>query len=546
MLITAAIAFAAVLGLLYCIFREVRKTAGMRNEVSALKKQVVQLSAKAELLSLAGRVSSLGTWEYFPEQELLNWSEELYRIYGIEDRKSGLTVAASEAYIVPEYREKVSKELQSAIRNQSAFAVEYQIMLSSGIRKYVLAQGFYMVQENKLVGTLQDITQQKEAVLKLKINETLLREAEMVSHNGSWEWIEDREFLLWSDEMYNIHGFLPHSVFVSLPWYASLVHEEDQRFFARDFLAALKTKRSFRTSYRIVRPSGEIRYVLSTAEYRKIGLNDFAYIGNTQDVTELRKAQVQLEEKVTELNRSNQELEQFAYVASHDLQEPLRKIKAFGERLKALLPEQENTEAVDYLERMGNAAERMRILINDLLAFSRATRAHRDFIPLELGVLLREVLQSLDYTIEQQQAKVELKAEQVIDGIQSQLYQLFMNLLGNALKFTVPGRLPEISIVGRVIFGHELETGELVPGAQYAELSIRDNGIGFDAEDAGRIFDIFHRLNPRAEYSGTGIGLAICKKIADNHSGLIRAEGQKGKGAVFTVFLPVKQTKRNQ
>lgn len=516
-----------------------------KNEVAGLKAKNEQLSAKADLLTLAERISSLGTWEYFLDSKIITWSEELHRIYGVEYNGAPLSIELSEQLVAPEYREKVAKEVQSAIHNNTTFAVEYQIMQPSGTRRYVLGQGFYIEKENKLVGTIQDITLQKEAVLKLKINETLLREAEMVSHNGSWEWVDGKEFMLWSDEMYNIHGFLPHSVFVGFSWYVALVHKDDRAGFLENFHQAKDSKKPFKINYRIVRPSGDVRHVLSTAEYKKIGLNDFAYIGNTQDITALRQTQVQLEEKVIELNRSNQDLEQFAYVASHDLQEPLRKIQAFGERLKERFDGQLKEEAQDYLDRMCNAAERMRILINDLLAFSKTTREQKNFIPVSLSELIGNVLHELDYVIELKRATIQVRSRLELEGIPTQLKQLFQNLIGNALKFSRPDIPPEIHIRASARYGHELAFNGVYPNQLYGLIEVEDNGIGFEEEDAGKIFDIFHRLHPRSEYSGTGIGLAICKKIIDNHSGFINARGKPGKGAIFTVILPMRQIKSN-
>jgi PAS domain S-box-containing protein len=527
--------------MMYCLWRSVMTVRRLRKETMELRLQNETLSDTAELLTLAERISNLGTWEFFVGSDTVRWSDELFNIYGFKNEDTAISADMNEQVVAPEYRDKVKKELRNAIANESTFAVEYQIIQPRGIRRYVLGQGFYIKKENKLVGTVQDITQQKDAILKLKINETLLREAELVSHSGSWEWVDDNEFVLWSDEMYNIHGFLPHSVFVNFQFYQNLVHQEDLTFFLKNFFMARRNKARFKINYRIVRPSGEIRHVLSTAEYKKIGINSFAYIGNTQDVTELRIAQVQLEEKVIELNRSNQDLEQFAYVASHDLQEPLRKIQAFGDKLMSRYVEQLSPEAQDYLERMSSASKRMRLLINDLLAFSKLTRANKTFLKTDIGGLISETIKELDFTIDLKRANVKSTVELEVEGIPSQLGQLFQNLIGNALKFIEPKNTPDIEISGTLKYGYELDVAGVKPGQQYAVITVSDNGIGFDEEDAGKIFDIFYRLHSRTDFSGTGIGLAICNKIVNNHSGLIYANSKVGCGATFTIILPKKQ-----
>ncbi|NRF41940.1 PAS domain-containing protein [Pedobacter foliorum] len=541
----ATVIFIGLLVLAYFLFRSMSVVNGLKAEAAMLQKQNKYLNERVEVLNLAERITHLGSWEVFVESRQVKWSEELYRVYGFKNDDFLPDASINEQVIAPEYREKVAKELKSAVENKTSFAVEYQIIQPSGARKYVLGQGFYIEGEAKLVGTIQDVTELKEAVLKLKINESLLREAEMVSHSGSWEWVDGKEFILWSDEMYNIHGFLPHSVFVNFAFYKALVHEDDIQFFMDNFYKAKQDKTLFKINYRIVLPSGEIRHVLTTAEYKRIGLNNnYAYIGNTQDVTQLREAQVQLEEKVVELNRSNQDLEQFAYVASHDLQEPLRKIQAFGDRLKDKYAGQMNEEAQDYIGRMRGASERMRALIDDLLTFSKLTRGNKSFTKLRLTDIVSKTLSDLDFIIEAKKATVKIDLEDdEIEGVESQLMQLFQNLIGNSLKFTNQNESPCIEMSCSMKYGYDLNIPEANRNHIYCVVEVKDNGIGFETEDALKIFDIFHRLHSRADYEGTGIGLAICKRIADNHSGFISAESRPGNGAAFVVILPKKQNK---
>nr|WP_068889792.1 PAS domain-containing sensor histidine kinase [Pedobacter panaciterrae] len=519
--------------------------SGLKSEAAELQKKNKYLLERVDVLNLAERITHLGSWEIFVESGQVKWSEELYKVYGFKNDDFLPDTHINQQVVAPEYREKVSKELKSAIDNKTSFAVEYQIIQPSGTRKYVLGQGFYIEGEAKLVGTIQDITELKEAVLKLKINESLLREAETVSHSGSWEWIDGKEFILWSDEMYNIHGFLPHSVFVNFAFYKGLVHEDDLPLFMDNFYRAKKDKVSFKINYRVVLPSGEIRHVLTTAEHKRIGLNNnYAYIGNTQDVTQLREAQVQLEEKVVELNRSNKDLEQFAYVASHDLQEPLRKIQAFGDRLKDKYGGQLNEEALDYISRMRGASERMRALIDDLLTFSKFTRGNKSFSKLKLSDIVKKTLSNLDLAIELKKATVSVNLEEdEVEGVESQLIQLFQNLIGNSLKFTNQNVSPNIEISSVTKYGHELNITEINKNQLYCVVEVKDNGIGFETEDTLKIFDIFHRLHSRIDYEGTGIGLAICKRIMDNHSGFIIAESKPDEGATFVLILPKKQNK---
>jgi PAS domain S-box-containing protein len=252
-----------------------------------------------------------------------------------------------------------------------------------------------------------------------------------------------------------------------------------------------------------------------------------------KDITERKQVQDSLSRKAAELARSNAELEQFAFVASHDLQEPLRKIQAFGDRLKVKCEPMQAPEIQDYLERMQSAAARMRTLINDLLAFSRVIRSSEPFVPVDLGVVTHEVLGDLELRIEKSGAKLEIGTLPSIDADPLQMRQLMLNLLSNALKFQPPGASPLIQITAT--------TSTPLSREPQCEICVQDNGIGFDEKYMDKIFAVFQRLHGRMEYEGTGVGLAVCRRIVDRHHGSITAKSQPGKGAKFIVTLPLKQ-----
>jgi PAS domain S-box-containing protein len=267
-----------------------------------------------------------------------------------------------------------------------------------------------------------------------------------------------------------------------------------------------------------------------------------------KDITERKRAEERLAQKAAELARSNAELEQFAFVASHDLQEPLRKIQAFGDRLKARC-QSAPPEAHDYLERMQNAAARMQTLINDLLAFSRVIRSSQPFVPVDLAALTEDVLGDLEVRIEKTGAKVIVGKLPAIEADPMQMRQLVQNLVSNALKFQPPNATPEVRISARIFEQPDaVPSAEGINGAhaaerQVCELTFQDNGIGFDEKYVDRIFAVFQRLHGRSEYEGTGVGLAVCRRIADRHNGAIVAKSEPGQGATFIVTLPVRQMK---
>jgi light-regulated signal transduction histidine kinase (bacteriophytochrome) len=265
-------------------------------------------------------------------------------------------------------------------------------------------------------------------------------------------------------------------------------------------------------------------------------INSFAVM---TDISELKKIQEQLGSQTLELKRSNAELEQFAYVSSHDLQEPLRKIQAFGNRLKTKCGDQLDERGLDYLERMQNAAKRMQTLISDLLMFSRVTTKAQPFSMVDCNEVLRNVLSNLMIMTEQTQAEINWEKLPVLEADATQINQLLQNIILNALKFHQENVPPIVNISTRTI---ERQVGG--QSISFFQILIEDNGIGFDEKYLDRIFGVFQRLHGRNVYEGTGIGLAVCKKIVDRHNGRITAESAPGKGATFIITLPARQMER--
>ena len=238
----------------------------------------------------------------------------------------------------------------------------------------------------------------------------------------------------------------------------------------------------------------------------------------------------------------NKELEEFVYVASHDLQEPLRKITSFSERLKEKLPTDLDPDIQMYLSRILVATKNMRNLIENLLEFSRTSRFSEPFAQIDLNETLSHVKADLELKIEETNTIINSDSLPVIEGIALQMRQLFTNLLTNAIKFKLPEKAPEITIKSQVIDEGEKAEYNINNTGKVYKIVVRDEGIGFEQEYATRIFQIFQRLHGKAEYPGSGIGLAICKKIVDNHHGEILGKGEAGKGAEFIIIIPQSQT----
>jgi PAS domain S-box-containing protein len=254
----------------------------------------------------------------------------------------------------------------------------------------------------------------------------------------------------------------------------------------------------------------------------------YQYVSIRYEITQRKNAEEQLRIYADRLERSNQELQDFASIAAHDLQEPLRKIQAFGDRLQTRFSGELSAEGGDYLERMLASAKRMRKLIDDLLTYSRVATQAKPFQPTDMNEVLKDVLSDLELRIEQVKGKVEASPLPAIEADPSQIRQLLQNLIANALKFQRKDVPPVVRISAKVVGGHCI-------------LSVADNGIGFEEKYLDRIFTIFQRLHGRHEYEGTGVGLAVCRRIAERHGGSITAKSTPDQGAEFLVTLPLKQ-----
>lgn len=261
----------------------------------------------------------------------------------------------------------------------------------------------------------------------------------------------------------------------------------------------------------------------------------FQYLSIAFDITERKRAEEELKAFAAKLEQSNRELQDFAYVASHDLQEPLRKIQAFSDRLASKYSSDLNEQAQDYINRMQNAALRMQTLIQDLLSFSRITTKAQPYSPVNLIKIAQEVLDDLEMRLEQTQGQVILHTLPTIEADPLQIRQLLQNLISNALKFHRPGVPPIVEVSAQLL-------PENTEFPQHCQIQVQDNGIGFDPKYVDRIFNIFQRLHGRNHYEGTGVGLAICRKIVERHGGQITATSQPEQGTTFIITLPVKQS----
>lgn len=402
--------------------------------------------------------------------------------------------------------------------------------------------------------------------------------AQQVGRIGTFEWNILNNEITWTPELEVLYGLRPGEFEGRYENWEQRVHPEDIQQARESLQRAVKDEIPYEAEFRVIWPDqsihwlkarGELRFTNAQTARRMIGVNiditpqkeaEQRLVEQTallqaahqelqdlntnlegivaQRTSELLRTAETLGEINAELERSNRELQDFAHVASHDLQEPLRKIQAFGN----LLEEEYGAQLGDgkaYLDRMRNAAARMQGLINDLLTFARVTTKAQPFSQVDLNVIASEAIDDLEASIRAARGKIEVGPLPIIEADPLQMRQMVQNLLSNALKFHRAGVAPRVKVSAEVIAGETSE--DMSSGEQWCRLVVEDNGIGFDEKYLDRIFTVFQRLHGKSEYEGTGIGLAVVRKIVLRHNGTITARSEPGQGAIFILTLPISQ-----
>jgi PAS domain S-box-containing protein len=330
-----------------------------------------------------------------------------------------------------------------------------------------------------------------------------------------------------------------------------IIHPEDREINIAEWTRSIQTGKDFVLEHRLRKHNGEYRWQLSRAipqkdENGKIQM----WVGTSTDIEEQKSSATELERQVKErtkelaannieLEKMNKELQSFAYISSHDLQEPLRKIQTFASLIAEKEQQNLSDKGKDYFKRMQDSALRMQTLIDDLLAYSRTNSADRKFENTDLNKIVEEVRADFKEELKEKEATIEATKLCEVNIIPFQFRQLLQNLVSNAIKFSRPSHPLHITIKTEIARGSELKNQKLSESGNYCHISISDNGIGFEQQFSERIFELFQRLHGRQQYKGTGIGLAIVKKIVENHHGIITAAGELNQGAIFDIFLPV-------
>lgn len=441
-----------------------------------------------------------------------------------------------------------------------AYRLNALVRLITGVVSWVTV--FYIIKILPVATSLpthaeleKEINERAKVEEDLKVANNQLNIAQEIARIGHWEWDVPGNKLTWSRQMYTIFEVPPiHDL--SYENYLEQLHPDDKEFVHNTIQQAYKSKQFPSFTHRIKTQSWGDKIIQSKGEV--ITGEDGAplkMIGTAQDITEQQKVQQQMLERTHDLENTNAELQKFAYVASHDLQEPLRKIMTFASLLEKESENQLTDAGKLYMEKIVQSSGRMQRLIDDILRFSSLRASKEDYEATDLNLVLNQVLSDMEVKVESEEAVINVGPLPSIEAIPFQIGQLFQNLLSNALKFKKEEGGVIIEITGALFSPGELPGYELADDKarwhsgnsyhrsweQFAKIVVKDNGIGFNESYSKKIFEIFQRLHSAKLYEGTGIGLAICKKIADNHHGTINAESKPGEGATFTIILPVSQ-----
>lgn len=364
-------------------------------------------------------------------------------------------------------------------------------------------------------------------------------QSEIISKHGNWIWyIEDNTFE-YSDNLYRLLGEEPQSFPATLENFMGFVHPDDLDKLTEQVNKMMENEDLPFIHYRIIQKNGSIKHFKA---YGKVLIDSDGHkklLGTTADITDEIENYRLIEERNLELERNNKELASFNYVASHDLQEPLRKIQTFISRLEDKEKANLSDNGKLYITRIKSSSARMRSLIDDLLQFSRTNKSEEAFEDSNINILLETAKHDLAEIISDKRARISSDSIPSMKVIPFQIKQLFLNLISNSLKYSRENVAPVITISYSQTQASDLPKIKFSKHDLYHTISIKDNGIGFDQEYAEKIFILFNRLHNKNEYSGTGIGLSICKKIVENHNGYITAEGKLDQGSVFTVYLPM-------
>ncbi len=507
------------------------------------------LTKAKKQIETALTATEVGVWHWDVQQNRMVGDRNILRIFGLNPEESVVPLETYVHRVHEDDRDRVVEAVENVLAVGGSYSEEYRIVRRDGEIRWILARGRVEIDEQgrpaSFPGVCVDVTDRRQA-------EDALRES-----NERFRVMADGlPFIVWVHDAEGNQEFVNRtfSEFFGVTaeemtgdaW-QDLMHPEDAPAYLEEFLRCARDQRPFRATVRVRRADGSWRAIESYGRPRISDSGEFrGFVGASVDVTERLDAEREVRtlnrtlerrvaERTADLKERNTELQHFAYIASHDLREPLRKIRTFGDLLQDEADRELSEEGSFYIQRMRSSASRMDDLLTDLLDFSRITTHTRPFAPVLVRLLISDIVEDYELKIRELDAVLDVEASGTVDADETQLRRLVSNLIGNALKFRREGIQPQIRVVASV------DTASEGTSEHAYRIVVEDNGIGFDEKYLDRIFEPFERLHGKNAYEGTGIGLAICRRIVRRHRGTITAESVPGEGSRFTVVLPARQ-----
>ena len=521
----------------------------LSQEISERRQREAQVHDMTQRLELATSSAEIGVWDLDLIADRLIWDDRMYQLYGLKPEEFGGAYEAWKKGVYPDDLAAADANIQDAITGQREFHPEFRVLWPNGQIRYIQAHAIVLRDDTgkaqRMIGVNWDITARKQAEVDLRESEARWQFALEGAGDGVWDWNAETNEVFFSHQWKAMLGFADDEIGNALEEWDKRIHPDDREQCYADLNQHLKAQSPvYQNEHRVLCKDGTYKWILDRGKVveRDAEGQPLRVIGTHTDIDDLKQAEAdlkqinealeikvlnrtqQLEQRAQELERSNAELEQFAYVASHDLQEPLRTIGSYTELLAEEYGDRLDGEADEYVHFIVDGATRMQQLIRDLLAFSRVGTRGKELKPVSTEEVVQTVLNHLKLVITEQNAVITYDALPPVMADQFQIQQLFQNLISNALKFH-GDQQPQIYISATV-------------GPTMCEFCVRDNGIGIESEYFDQIFEIFQRLHSRRYYDGTGIGLAICRKIVQRHGGQIWIDSTPGEGTSFYFTMP--------
>ncbi|KAF2517142.1 PAS domain-containing sensor histidine kinase [Flavobacterium foetidum] len=445
-----------------------------------------------------------------------------------------------EKYISPNNHEKVLELIAQSVADKSIFELEHKVPNADGSFRWTFSRAVPILdQDGNIIewfGASNDVTSEREVQEVIRESEEKFRQLADLVPQIIWT-SEPDGFVDYYNKRWYEYTCVEENQTGDISW-IPLLHPDDATFVVENWYNSIKKGIPYQLEFRLKNgKTGGYRWFLSKA----VPITDKSgviskWFGTCTDIHEQKsiteKLEILVNERTKELQRSNADLQQFAHVASHDLKEPVRKIKTFTSRLEDHLQDGLDTTSAKYIDRIHVAADRMFNMIDGVLAYSKINAYLQKPTLVDLNEVLKNIETDLEVSLQKSEAKIHYDNLPKVEGALVLLYQLFYNLVNNSIKFAKDDVPPQITISSKIIDNK-------------AVIKVEDNGIGFDATQAERIFETFTRLNSKDRYEGTGLGLSLCKKIAERHEGNITASGTSGNGAAFIITLPLKQIQKD-